>query len=127
MTPLLDRYNEEPDEVAGYNWPSDTHFVINSSATQSDTKFWDKPENFDPEKFIKPSDVNNPKALILFGGGIRVCPGRKLAMVEMKVLIVSLIHQFDFELVNPNEPIKLKYEVFNQPHELYIRVKKRVF
>src|SRR5204863_491548 len=73
------------------------------------------------------SNFFNPKALILFGGGIRICPGRKLAMVVMKVIISFLIHQFDFELVNPNEQIKLRFAVFNQPDELYVRIKKRLF
>ena len=113
--------------MAGYHWPANTHFIINSSGTQFDAKFWDKPENFDPERFIKPSNANDLKALMLFGGGIRVCPGRKLAMVVIKVIIAFLIYQFDFELVNPNEPIKLRYAVFNQPDELCIRIKKRVF
>ncbi|RIA85643.1 cytochrome P450, partial [Glomus cerebriforme] len=93
LTPLVDRYNEEPCEVAGYDWPANTHFIINSSGTHSDPKFWDKPEIFDPERFIKPSNDNNLKALILFGGGIRICPGRKLAMVVIKVIIAFLIHQ----------------------------------
>ena len=113
--------------MAGYHWPANTHFIINSSGTQFDAKFWDKPENFDPERFIKPSNANDLKALMLFGGGIRVCPGRKLAMVVVKVIISFLINQFDFELVNSNEPIKTKFAVFNVPEELPFRIKKRVF
>ena len=60
-------------------------------------------QRFDPERFVNPSDVNNPKALVLLEGGVRICPRRKLAMIMLKVLMVTLIHQFDFELVNPDE------------------------
>jgi cytochrome P450 len=80
-----------------------------------------------PERFINPSDANNPKALVLFGGGVRICPGRKLAMIMLKVLMVTLIHRFDFELVNPDEPIRSKFAIFNLPDELHIRIKKRAF
>jgi hypothetical protein len=27
-TPLLNHYDEEPDEVVGYHWPANTHFVV---------------------------------------------------------------------------------------------------
>jgi cytochrome P450 len=126
LSPLLDRYNSVPEDVAGYIWPANTHFIINASGTQSDSKFWENPEIFDPERFIKPSSINNPKALILFGGGIRICPGRKLGMIILKTLVALLIYQFDFELVNPNDPMKIRFAIFNQPDELYIRIKKRV-
>jgi hypothetical protein len=62
LTPLHYCNDEKPDEVIGYHWPTNIHFVINSSETQSDAKSWDKPENFDPECFINPSNINNPKA-----------------------------------------------------------------
>ncbi|CAB5215541.1 uncharacterized protein OCT59_012656 [Rhizophagus irregularis] len=125
LTPLVDRYNDVPDEVAGYNWPANTHFIMNSSGIQSDSKFWENPEKFDPERFINPSLNNNLKALIVFGGGIKICPGRKLGMIILKTLTALLVPQFDFELVNPNVPMKIRYAIFNQPAELYIRIKKR--
>ncbi|RIA84366.1 cytochrome P450 [Glomus cerebriforme] len=124
LTPLIDRYNHVSDEIAGYNWPANTHFIINASGTHSDSKFWENPEKFDPERFIKSSSINNPKAFILFGGGIRICPGRKLAMILLKVLTALLVYKFDFELVK-DDPIKIKFAIFNQPDEVNIRIKKR--
>ncbi|CAG8721991.1 1214_t:CDS:1, partial [Dentiscutata heterogama] len=48
-TPLLDRFNDAPDEVAGYHWPANTHFIMNSWGTHNDKKYWDNPEKFDPD------------------------------------------------------------------------------
>jgi len=39
ITPIIDRHNEVPDEVAGYYWPAKTHFVINASGTQTDSRY----------------------------------------------------------------------------------------
>ncbi|GBC05118.1 hypothetical protein RclHR1_06040009 [Rhizophagus clarus] len=125
ISPLVDRYNHAPEEVGGYNWPANTHFIINASGTQSDPKFWENPEKFDPERFINSSSINNPKALILFGGGVRICPGRKFAMIILKTITALLIYKYDFELVNPNDLMKIRFAIFNQPNELYIRIKKR--
>ncbi|PKC06793.1 cytochrome P450 [Rhizophagus irregularis] len=89
------------------------------------TPLVDRYNDFDPERFINPSLNNNLKALIVFGGGIKICPGRKLGMIILKTLTALLVPQFDFELVNPNVPMKIRYAIFNQPAELYIRIKKR--
>ncbi|CAG8767893.1 3666_t:CDS:2, partial [Acaulospora morrowiae] len=43
----------------------------------------------------------------MFGGGMRKCPGRNLAMVELKATLVMLYRKYDIELMSPlKETIK---------------------
>ncbi|UZN99764.1 uncharacterized protein OCT59_001031 [Rhizophagus irregularis] len=72
----LDRVNVEKDTIGGY---------VCSIMKRKD--YWT-----DPEKFV--SD-----------GGIRACPGRKLAMIELKCLLTLIYRKYDIELADPNAPL----------------------
>ena len=53
---------------------------------------------FAPERWL---EANNPAKRLStpFGAGPRVCPGRYLAMLEMKIAMTVLLGQFDIEFV----------------------------
>jgi cytochrome P450 len=52
---------------------------------------------FDPERWLAAGI--NKKASMPFGAGPRICPGRYLARLEMKVALVMLLARFDIEAV----------------------------
>ena len=52
---------------------------------------------FDPARWLEESV--NKKAAMPFGAGPRTCPGRYLALLEMKVAIAMLLARFDIETV----------------------------
>jgi cytochrome P450 len=52
---------------------------------------------FDPDRWL--SDSVNKKASMPFGAGPRICPGRYLALLEMKVAMAMLLARFDVEAV----------------------------
>jgi len=62
-------------------------------------EFWDAPETFDPQRFHPENGVEYGKYEYLpFGGGPRVCIGNHFAMMEAKVVLVTLAQHFRFEL-----------------------------
>lgn len=60
---------------------------------------------FKPEHWLDPSPSpscpHNPKAFIPFGAGPRFCPGRNLALVEIKMVMAMLCSTFD--LLKPEQ------------------------
>lgn len=55
---------------------------------------------FRPERWLMPAaEGNNKKASIPFGAGPRLCPGRFLAIQEMKMALSMLVRNFDIERV----------------------------
>jgi len=61
----------------------------------------------------------------MFGGGLRVCPGKQLAMTEMKTIVAMIFRKYDPELATPDTEPKYKYETLIRCHELMLRFKKR--
>lgn len=53
---------------------------------------------FDPERWLAASV--NKKVSMPFGAGPRTCPGRYLALLEMKVALVMLLARFEIEAVD---------------------------
>ncbi|GET03257.1 cytochrome P450 [Rhizophagus clarus] len=61
----------------------------------------------------------------IFGGGIRICPGRKLAIIELKCLLILIYRKYDIELVDMNAPLNYSSDFINVCKELIVKVKPR--
>ncbi|KAF8395373.1 hypothetical protein HHK36_019319 [Tetracentron sinense] len=60
---------------------------------------------FKPERWLKKGifSPENPFKYPVFQAGLRVCLGKELALVEMKIVALSLLRRFDFESTTPNQ------------------------
>ncbi|OAD56185.1 Cytochrome P450 9e2 [Eufriesea mexicana] len=59
---------------------------------QMDPKYYEKPEKFDPERFIEDEKkIVNSGAFMPFGVGPRMCIGNRFALLEMKVLLCHIL------------------------------------
>eukprot|EP01126_Amoeba_proteus_P058997 TRINITY_DN7676_c0_g2_i4.p1 TRINITY_DN7676_c0_g2~~TRINITY_DN7676_c0_g2_i4.p1 ORF type:complete len:465 (+),score=80.99 TRINITY_DN7676_c0_g2_i4:206-1600(+) len=65
--------------------------------------YWDKPEEFLPERWEK-QEMKHPFQYTPFHAGPMQCLGRHMAHIEAKILLTSLLRRFKFELV-PNQKI----------------------
>ena len=87
---MVARYSHEPDEIAGYKWPAGTMFQANVVAIHEQQDHWEDPEKFNPDRWLVEGFEPKQCSFITFGGGLRICPGRKLAMIELVCLMVLL-------------------------------------
>ncbi|KAF0557935.1 cytochrome P450 [Gigaspora margarita] len=95
---LSARVSTEREEVAGYTWPAGTAFHINFERIHLNKSHWKDPEVFNPDRFM--NNDNKPKnSLIQFGGGTRMCPGRKYATIMLKGMMTMLYRKYNVELV----------------------------
>lgn len=64
-------------------------------------------QNFNPKRWLKESKcpVHNMEAFAAFGGGPRYCPGRNLAILEIKMVIAMLFKNFNVEMVTEHKDI----------------------
>ncbi|RGB27687.1 cytochrome P450, partial [Rhizophagus diaphanus] len=81
---------DKADEIAGYKWPVDTLFRINLDAIHYNKDYWKDPDKFNPDRWMVEGFEPKKYSFIMFGGGLRLCPGRKLAMIELICLMALL-------------------------------------
>nr|KAF7427056.1 hypothetical protein H0235_006750 [Vespula pensylvanica] len=63
-----------------------------------DSKYFEDPYKFDPERFIeRGKEINNSGVYLPFGLGPRICIGNRFALLEMKVLIIHLLARFNLK------------------------------
>lgn len=95
-------------EVMDYAFPKGSLLLVQSRhAAMLDKNFTDAGE-FNPSRWLKESKcpMHNLSAYIPFGGGPRFCPGKNLAMLEMKMVLSMLFKNFNIEMTTPCENVK---------------------
>ncbi|EXX57807.1 C-22 sterol desaturase [Rhizophagus irregularis DAOM 197198w] len=121
------RYIDKPSEIAGYQWPADTLFLANIQAIHNNNDYWEKPNKFNPDRWMDENFEPKKNSFIMFGGGLRLCPGRKLATIELVCLIALLFRKYEINLVDMNSPIKVKCDggILVSCVELLVEIKPR--
>lgn len=81
---------------------------------------------FRPERWIEPpSGAHVPESHMPFGSGPRFCPGRGLALLEIRVVLAMLMKTFELERVGDRSAVKEVYSMHLRPHPLTVRFHTR--
>nr|XP_003702219.1 PREDICTED: cytochrome P450 9e2 [Megachile rotundata] len=85
-----------------------TIVMIPNFSLQRDPKYWPDPELFDPERFNEERKQDIVKMTHLpFGEGPRMCVGMKMAMLQMKSCVATLLSKYKLELSKKTQqPLK---------------------
>lgn len=106
------------DEIEGFKIPSNTNIIINFYGIHNDEIFWENPDIFNPDRFENIEMHELP--FMPFGYGPRFCLGSAFSILEMKIIIVLFLRQYDFKVKNkriypkpmftfsPNEDIQIQ-------------------
>ncbi|RGB33678.1 cytochrome P450 [Rhizophagus diaphanus] len=125
VVPTFTRYINKPDEIAGYQWPAGTMFRINANAVHYNKDYWEDSDKFNPDRWMVDGFEPNKHSLLMFGGGLRICPGRKLAMIELICLMVLLYRKYEIDLVDMNAPLKVVSGGVTSCTELLVEIKPK--
>jgi cytochrome P450 len=106
--------------------PAGSVMLIPMWVIQRSADVFERPLEFDPERFAGDWKARNSKyAYFPFGGGPHVCLGASLAMFEGQVILPMLASRFHFELV-PQDDLKLRALLTLRPAKgLYLKVIRR--
>lgn len=98
------RLVESPVEVMGYELHPGTILIGNIYSTHQRQDLYPKPQEFQPERFIEKQF--SPYEFLPFGGGSRVCIGGTFALFEMKLILATILFNYQLELVSdrPERP-----------------------
>ncbi|XP_010523703.1 PREDICTED: cytochrome P450 76C4-like [Tarenaya hassleriana] len=109
---LLPRKAESDVQISDFLVPKNAQVLVNVWAIGRDPNVWDNPTQFEPERFLGSEIDMKGKDFELtpFGAGRRICPGMQLAFKTVPMMLVSLLHSFDWKLQNGVVPEKLDME-----------------
>ena len=102
VAPILFLENTRAVVIGDIAVPAGTWLgLLTRPAVLDDARF-DAPEEFRPERWLaaEPHGRHDTGAHMPFGSGPRICPGRSLALLEMKLLLSTLYNCFNIERVN---------------------------
>jgi cytochrome P450 len=89
----------EETEIGGFRVPRNTQLFAFQWVTHRDPRYFDRPDEFDPDRWATDSIQNLPKyAYFPFGGGPRQCIGNYFAMMEVVLLMATIGQRFKFSL-----------------------------
>jgi len=84
-------------------------------------------DRFDPGRWLPESQPSphDRRVFLPFGGGPRVCPGRALALLEIRAALAMLCRNFDLEPVMPASEIREHMALTMLPAGLKARLRRR--
>jgi cytochrome P450 len=93
------------------------------SDSVSESHFVDA-KTFKPERWTDPSSVVDKRISIPFGSGPRTCPGRYLALLEIKLAVAMLLSRFTLEKISAQDgkSVEERFDFVMSPHDLRMKL-----
>jgi cytochrome P450 len=105
---IMERRALAEDTIGGYTIPAGSSVVISPYVTHRDSRFWEEPEDFDPERFAPQAvEGRDPHGYIPFGLGQRLCIGNHFVLMEAQIVLAMIVQAFRLDLV-PGHPVEPK-------------------
>jgi cytochrome P450 len=80
---------------------------------------------FEPDRWLGPDAGSARRADFAFGDGPRICPGRSLAFLEMRLALSMLARNFEIERVGRADEVKEVSRFTMVPQGLRVRLHRR--
>jgi cytochrome P450 len=135
VAPIIINQAAEDVVVAGVLVPKGTLVVCVMRPAGRDEKHFSQPEAFQPARWRSLAPEGDKKSLssakrvvMPFGAGARICPGRYLALAEIKMVVAMLLSNFELEQVgvpDGREPAE-RLTLTMAPVGLRMKLRKRL-
>ncbi|XP_015780625.1 PREDICTED: cytochrome P450 27C1-like [Acropora digitifera] len=119
---LNSRILEQDVVLSGYRVPANTHVLLEMYSAGNSEKYFKNASEFKPERWLRENKgQNHAFSSVPFGHGVRMCIGRRIAEIEIYVLICKLLQEFRIEYTGepleilqkmvscPDKPVKVKF------------------
>jgi len=112
---MIDREAVADDHVDGIDIPRGSTVIVYVYGAHHAPRYWERPESFEPERFIKTNEkLRTPFTYLPFGGGPRVCIGNQYAMLQILMILSDLLRKYDSQLT-PGQTIEARPMVILRP------------
>lgn len=95
---VISRSTIAEDTLGPYRLPPNSMVLLSPYLLQNSPRYWERPEAFDPRRFLHRGDGFPANAYIPFTTGPRVCTGKSLAMMEATMLLAQTLRKYRLAL-----------------------------
>ena len=93
--------------IAGYHFTRGTVIYFSQWVVQRDRRFFDNPEQFNPDRWVNNLEERLPRCTYFpFGAGARACIGKAFSMMETTLVLTMMLQKFRLTLA-PDHSIEL--------------------
>jgi cytochrome P450 len=98
INPETQRHLAKPWTIGEWRLPTATVISVGLALLHFDERHWQRPEQFEPERFLGAHP--SPNVYMPFGGGNRRCLGASFARYEAAIVLGTLLREYEFELLD---------------------------
>ena len=120
---ITDRQNVEDDTLANYDIKKGTLIGVSFYELHRNPKYWENPNEFDPERFLGEQKKISMQYFYPFGAGPRMCIGAGFAIYEMCLTIVHIVKKY--EIKSSSKEIKFNPLITLKPVDVEVLFFKR--
>jgi len=114
---ITNRSVVEEDEICGYRIPKNSMVAICPYAMHRDLRYWEKPEVFDPLRFLPERSEGRPNyAYFPIGGGPHQCIGKGFALMEATLVLATIAQRYRLVL-QPGQRVESLPQVTLRPRD----------
>lgn len=129
IAPILLHQALEDVEIEGYFIQKGQRILTQYRHGAIKDEYFSQAKEFNPGRWLKESKcpVHNMDAFTPFGSGPRFCPGRNLALLEVKSVLSMLYKNFEVELVTPKEDVDeiMAFAMKSTPYKVKLKLKQQ--
>ncbi|XP_071453685.1 cytochrome P450 4C1-like [Hetaerina americana] len=125
--PMIGRELDSPIIIDGCTFPPGTPINLSFFLLHRDPMYFPEPNKFNPDRFL-PSETakHHSFAYTPFSAGSRNCIGQKLALLELKIVLIRLMQVLEVKSSRKEEDVILQGEIIlNSPDGVFLSFKKR--
>lgn len=113
-------------QLGGYPIAQGDTITISTYVMHHDPQLYPNPEHFDPDRFTPENEAKLPRyAYLPFGGGPRICIGNSFAMMEARLILLTILQKFSLRLA-PGQNVRAEQLFTLRPKGgLKMRVEQR--
>lgn len=125
VAPILPLQAECDTSLGGVAIPRGSLCIFLMRSPALDAHHFPRPDTFDPDRWLRDEGAAGKRISMPFGAGPRMCPGRYLALLEIKMAAATLLGGFDLLSVGPADggevSERLSFTMTPTPLELRLR------
>eukprot|EP00754_Rhynchopus_humris_P033049 Rhum_TRINITY_DN15442_c11_g1::Rhum_TRINITY_DN15442_c11_g1_i1::g.157602::m.157602/K05917/CYP51; sterol 14-demethylase len=101
---MLMRKVLQPLKIGGYTVPEGDTIAVSPLASMRSTDVFENADTFDPSRWTEKNEGGGALDFIGFGGGTHRCLGERFGTLQTKVVLSTILNDYDIELVSGTVP-----------------------